>query len=129
MRRARLLIAKIGIVTSTSFVIANLVGTGVFGALGFQLLGITDIFSIMLLWIIGGIMALSGALCYGELGAAMPRSGGEYNYLSKIYHPAIGFLSGWISSTVGFAAPVAAASMLFGGYMKSSFSNLPPALA
>ncbi|MFA6923496.1 MAG: amino acid permease [Bacteroidales bacterium] len=122
------LLARIGIVTSTSFVVANMIGGGVFGSLGYQLAGIHDMFSIMLLWIIGGLMALCGALCYGELGAAMPRSGGEYHYLSKIYHPAVGFLSGWVSVTVGFAAPVAATCILFGGYAKSIFPVLSPVL-
>ncbi|MDD5570326.1 MAG: amino acid permease [Bacteroidales bacterium] len=122
------LLTRIGVVTSTSFVVANMIGGGVFGSLGYQLAGISDMFSIMLLWVIGGIMALCGALSYGELGAAMPRSGGEYHYLSKIYHPAVGFLSGWVSATVGFAAPVAAICMLFGGYAKSIFPVLSPVL-
>ena len=97
----------IGRYTATSLVIANMVGTGVFTSLGFQVLGIHSVFALLLLWIIGGIAATCGALAYGELGAAMPRSGGEYHYLSKIFNPALGFLSGWVSATVGFAAPVA----------------------
>ena len=70
----------------------------------------------MVLWLVGGVCALCGALCYGELAAALPRSGGEYHFLSRIYHPAVGFLAGWLSATVGFAAPIAAAAMAFGKY-------------
>jgi basic amino acid/polyamine antiporter, APA family len=70
-----------------------------------------------MLWVIGGITALCGALCYGELSAALPRSGGEYHFLSQIYHPALGFMAGFISATVGFAAPIALAAMAFGTYL------------
>lgn len=88
--------------TLTAVVIANMVGTGVFTSLGFQLLDIRSGFALLALWGIGGITALCGAMTYGELGAALPRSGGEYNLLRRIYHPAAGFVSGWVSSTVGF---------------------------
>jgi len=114
-------IVKIGVTTATAIVIANMVGTGVFTSLGFQVMGVKSIFSLLMLWIIGGIMALCGALCYSELGAAIPRSGGEYTYLSKIYHPAVGFLSGFVSVFVGFAAPIALAAMALGGYFTTVF--------
>ena len=116
----------IGRYTATSLVIANMVGTGVFTSLGFQVLGIHSVFALLLLWIIGGVAATCGALAYGELGAAMPRSGGEYHYLSKIFHPALGFLSGWVSATVGFAAPVALAAMALGDYTSRIFKQLSP---
>ena len=105
---------KIGLATAVSLVIANMIGTGVFTSLGFQVTGVHTFFAVLMLWVIGGIMALCGALVYGEIGAAFPQSGGEYNYLSKLYHPLVGFLSGWVSATVGFAAPVALAAMALG---------------
>jgi basic amino acid/polyamine antiporter, APA family len=107
---------KIGLFTATAIVSANMIGTGVFTSLGFQIIDLKDGFSIGFLWLLGGIAALCGALTYGELGAAMPRSGGEYHFLSKIFHPAVGFLSGWISALVGFSAPIAAAAMAVGRY-------------
>lgn len=107
--------------TLTAVVIANMVGTGVFTSLGFQLLDIRSGFALILLWALGGIAALCGAMTYGELGAALPRSGGEYNLLRRIYHPAAGFVSGWISSTVGFSGPVALAAMTFAAYAASIF--------
>ena len=108
---------KIGFYTAISLVIANMIGTGVFTSLGFQLFEIHTVFTILVLWLLGGIISFCGALVYGELGAAIPRSGGEYVYLSKLMHPSIGFLSGWVSSTIGFAAPVALASMALGTYV------------
>ncbi|MGH6680605.1 MAG: APC family permease, partial [Bradyrhizobium sp.] len=73
-----------------------------------------------------GLVALCGAFSYGELGAMFPRSSGEYNFLSRAYHPAFGFLAGWISATVGFAAPVALAAMAFGEYAKAVFRPASP---
>ena len=93
--------------TVIAVVIANMVGTGVFTSLGFQLLEIHSGFALLALWVVGGIAALCGAMTYAELGAALPRSGGEYNFLSRIFHPAAGFVSGWVSATIGFAGPCA----------------------
>ena len=107
----------IGFVTACSIVIANIISTGIFTSLGFQLPEIHSGFALLMLWVVGGIAALCGALCYGELSAALPRSGGEYHFLSQIYHPALGFMAGFISATVGFAAPIALAAMAFGKYM------------
>src|SRR5207244_9893263 len=96
-------------------------GTGVFTSLGFQVVDLHSGFALLMLWIVGGIAALCGALCYGELSAALPRSGGEYHFLSEIYHPAIGFMAGFVSATVGFAAPIALAAMAFGKYFRGVF--------
>lgn len=102
--------------SATAVIIANMIGTGVFASLGFQLIEIQSGFVILMLWAVGGLTALCGALSYAELGAAMPQSGGEYNFLSKIYHPMVGFVAGWVSTTIGFAAPVAVVAILFAGY-------------
>jgi basic amino acid/polyamine antiporter, APA family len=118
----------IGFVTASSIVIANIIGTGIFTSLGFQLADIQSGFPLLMLWIIGGITALCGALCYGELSAALPRSGGEYHFLSQIYHPALGFMAGFVSATVGFAAPIALAAMAFGKYFVGVFGVGSPIL-
>ncbi len=110
--------------TAIAVVVANMIGTGVFTSLGFQLLDIQSGFSLLMLWVVGGVTALCGALTYAELGAALPRSGGEYHFLTQCYHPIAGFISGWISSTIGFAAPVALASITFGAYLSSIFPVL-----
>jgi APA family basic amino acid/polyamine antiporter len=119
-------IQKIGFATAISLVIANMIGTGVFTSLGFQVMNIESGFAIMMLWIVGGILSLCGALTYGEIGSAFPESGGEYNYLSKLYHPSVGFLSGWVSVTVGFAAPVAAAATALGLYVNKIYGDVNP---
>jgi len=111
--------------TAISIVIANMIGTGVFTSLGFQLLDIRSAPVILLLWIVGGVLALCGALCYAELGAALPRSGGEYNFLGRIYHPGAGFISGWISTTIGFAAPTALAAITSATYLNAVFDSVP----
>jgi basic amino acid/polyamine antiporter, APA family len=118
----------IGFVTASSIVIANIIGTGIFTSLGFQVAEIQSGFALLMLWVIGGITALCGALCYGELSAALPRSGGEYHFLSRIYHPALGFMAGFVSATVGFAAPVALAAMAFGKYFTGVFGIGSPLL-
>lgn len=115
--------------TGIAIIIANMVGTGVFTSLGFQLAGIQSYFVLMMLWFIGGLTALCGALSYAELGANLPRSGGEYNFLGRLYHPCAGFVSGWVSATVGFAAPVALASMTFAAYLSAVFPDIPRTLS
>lgn len=102
--------------TATAVIVANMVGTGVFTSLGFQLVDIDTVFPILLLWTLGGIAALCGAASYAELGGALPRSGGEYNFLGRIYHPMAGFVSGWVSASIGFAAPIAAVAIAFASY-------------
>src|SRR5438093_4161428 len=118
----------IGFVTASSIVIANIIGTGIFTSLGFQLAEIHSGFALLTLWVVGGIAALCGALCYGELSAALPRSGGEYHFLSQIYHPALGFMAGFVSATVGFAAPIALAAIAFGKYFHAVFGIGSPVL-
>ncbi|UCD60295.1 MAG: amino acid permease [Flavobacteriaceae bacterium] len=94
-----------------------MIGTGVFTSLGFQLQDVTNTWSILFLWTLGGVMAIIGAFCYAEIGSAINKSGGEYIFLSKLFNPLVGYLSGWISLTVGFAAPVALAAMALGAYL------------
>ena len=107
--------------TATSIVIANMIGTGVFTSLGFQLLDIQSAPVILFLWLLGGLAALCGALCYSELSVALPKSGGEYNFISSIYHPGLGFVSGWLSATIGFAAPTALVAITSGTYLQAIY--------
>jgi APA family basic amino acid/polyamine antiporter len=117
---------KISGLTATNIVVANMIGTGVFVSLGFQVISIQSDFAIMALWIIGGLLSLCGALCYAELAVALPRLGGEYNFLSRIYHPALGFMAGWISISIGFPAPIAISAMAFGTYFLGIAPSLSP---
>ena len=111
---------------AAAVVIANMIGTGVFTSLGFQLMDIQSAPVLMMLWVVGGLSALCGALSYAELGAALPKSGGEYHFLTEIYHPCAGFISGWVSATVGFAAPTALAALTLGSYLAASGLSVNP---
>jgi basic amino acid/polyamine antiporter, APA family len=118
---------KVGLITCTALALANMIGTGVFTSLGFQVRAIPSPFLVLLVWALGGLVALCGALSYAELAAALPRSGGEYNFLSAIYHPAIGFMGGFVSVTVGFSAPIALSAMALGKYMAAAVPGIPAA--
>jgi APA family basic amino acid/polyamine antiporter len=111
--------------TATALAVANMVGIGVFTSLGFQVRDLPSGFTLLALWVVGGIIALCGGLSYAELAAAFPRSGGEYNLLSQIYHRSVGFLAGWLSATVGFSAPTALAAMAFAGYLAGAWPGAP----
>lgn len=105
-------------------VVANMVGTGVFTSLGYQLYGTHDGFAILMIWLIGGIVALFGAFAYAEIANRLPQNGGEFYFLSEIYHPIVGFMAGFVSATVGFAAPVAGACLAFGAYLNGIFDGI-----
>lgn len=112
--------------TAAMFVVANMIGTGVFTSLGFQVEVVPSAFPALLLWVVGGLVALAGALVYGELGAALPRSGGEYNLLRRSFHPAAGFAAGCVSATMGFAAPTALAAVAMATYLQPLFPGIEP---
>ncbi|MDN5205451.1 amino acid permease [Fulvivirgaceae bacterium BMA10] len=104
---------------TTSIVVANMIGTGVFTTLGLQMQSVQSTFSIMLLWLAGGLIAFCGAICYARLATIFPRSGGEYHFISKIYNPAFGFVAGMISIVAGFAAPLALTALAMGNYLQN----------
>jgi len=114
---------------AAALVVSNMIGIGVFTSLGFQINGFTpqltgSVFPLIMLWVVGGGLALCGALCYAELATALPRSGGEYNFLSRIYHPMVGFCTGLCSATIGFAAPIAVSAQVFGQYLCRAFPSI-----
>lgn len=107
----------LGLASGIGLVVASMVGAGVFLSAGFmaQELGAS---MILLAWVVGALLAMAGARTYAEVSVLIPRSGGEYRYLSELLHPALGYLAGWASLLVGFAAPLAisaygAAAFLF----------------
>lgn len=102
-----------------------MIGTGVFTTTGLMIKMGASSGDVLVAWLLGGIIALCGALCYGELGANLPHSGGEYYYLSRLLHPALGFMSGAVSLVVGFAAPIAATSIALNLYVATIFPRWP----
>ena len=115
---------RLGVFSLTNIVVANMIGAGIFTTSGLLISDLKSPLIMLLLWVAGGIIALCGALSYSELGAAMPHAGGEYVFLSKLYHPVLGFLSGWVSFIVGFSAPIAASSLGFSEYFFRAFPGL-----
>ncbi|WP_165731185.1 APC family permease [Polaribacter sp. 20A6] len=108
---------KIGWKTAAALVISNMIGTGVFTSLGYQLTDIQNTWSIVLIWLLGGLFALIGALTYAELGTNFDDSGGDYVFLSKLIHPIVGYIYAWVSLTVGFSAPIAISVMAMKSYL------------
>jgi len=108
---------EMGLFSATVVVIANMIGTGIFTSAGFVIAEVGNPVAFGLCWLVGGLFALCGALCYGELGVRFPKAGGEYIYLREAFGPCLGFLSGWLSLIVGFSAPIAAAAMAFATYL------------
>ena len=115
---------KLGLFPLTNIVIANMVGAGIFTTSGLLMKDLHHPVVMLGLWVVGGLVALCGALSYGELGAAFPHAGGEYAFLSRLYHPILGFLSGWVSFFVGFSAPIAASAIGFSEYSTRAFPGL-----
>ena len=115
---------KLGLFPVTNIVIANMVGAGIFTTSGLLMSDLKNPLLMLALWAAGGLVALCGALSYGELGAAIPRAGGEYAFLSRLYHPLFGFLSGWVSFFAGFSAPIAASAIGISEYLTRAFPGL-----
>lgn len=118
----------LGLAAAVAILVSNMVGTGVFTSLGFQVVDLSSGFALLSLWAVGGLLALSGALCYAELGAMHPRSGGEYVYLTEAWSPMLGFIGGFVSMTAGFPAPIALAAIAFGRY-SAQVIDVAPMLA
>lgn len=110
-------------------VVASMVGTGIFTTSGLLIRDLGSPLAVIAAWLLGGVLALCGALSYGELAAALPRNGGEYQLLSRIYHPAVGFAAGLVSLVVGFSAPLAASALAFGHYLSAVLPGVPPTAA
>jgi APA family basic amino acid/polyamine antiporter len=114
---------QIGLFSATSIVVANIVGAGIFTTSGILAGMLPGAGWVLACWAFGGLIAIAGALCYAELATRMPEVGGEYVYLKRLYHPSLGFLTGWTSFIVGFSAPIAASAMGFSEYLYAGLSS------
>ena len=115
---------KLGLWSGVGIVIANMIGAGVLTTPGFMAMDLAPSY-ILLAWVVGGIAALSGARAYAAIAQAIPRSGGEYRYLSTLWHPMLGYLAGWTSLLVGFSQPIALDSQLVGYYTGTLGVDIP----
>jgi APA family basic amino acid/polyamine antiporter len=116
---------QFGLWSGIGLVVGNTVGVGVLTNTGYMA-GQLGPRAILLAWAIGGVMAMAGARCYAELARAIPRSGGEYRYLSELLHPFLGTVAGWTSLLVGFSAPVALAAATAGPFFATVVPSVPP---
>ena len=119
---------KLGLPSGIGLVVGNVIGVGVLTNTGYMAVQLGPR-AILLAWLVGGVMAMAGAACYAELARAIPRSGGEYRYLSDLLHPFWGTLAGWTSLLVGFSAPVALAAATAGPFFATLAPAVPPLLA
>lgn len=115
---------KLGLFPVTNIVVANIIGAGIFTTTGFMMESLANPIIMLSLWLAGGIIAFCGALAFGELGATFPQAGGEYIFISKLFSPLLGFLSGWLSLIVGFSAPIAASAIGFSEYLALALPSL-----
>jgi APA family basic amino acid/polyamine antiporter len=118
------LLRQLGTISATALVVSNMVGTGIFTTSGFLAGDLGSPSLVLLIWVVGAICALAGAICYSELGVNFPKSGGEYFYLTQAFGPIWGFMSGWVSFFAGFSAPIAAAALAFSDYLGYFFPAL-----
>lgn len=116
---------RIGVRTATFLVVASMVGTGVFTTSGLLLRDLRSVPAVMAAWALGGLLAMTGALCYAELVAALPENGGEYHLIGVSFHPSLGFATGFVSFIVGFSAPIAASAIAFGSYAHAIWPWVP----
>jgi APA family basic amino acid/polyamine antiporter len=118
------LLRQLGVISATALVVSNMIGIGIFTTSGFLAGDLGDPALVLIIWVVGAVFALIGAICYSELGINFPSSGGEYVYLTQAYGPTWGFMTGWVSFFAGFSAPIAAASLAFSDYLGHFFPAL-----
>lgn len=109
--------ATIGFVSLVCLVIGNMIGSGVYISSSYALGALGDARLVLVAWALGGLHAICGSVAYAALARRISISGGEYAFLSRFVHPAIGFTAGWISLIAGFTAPIATAALVFGEYI------------
>jgi len=120
------LIKGLDLTSATTIVVGSMIGSGIFIAPSLMSEYIRSPGVILMLWIIGGLFTVFGALSYGELCASMPKAGGQYVFLKEAYSPVVGFLYGWTVFLViqtGFIAAVAVAFAKYLGVFIPSISE------
>ena len=114
-----------GPTTLAALVVANMIGAGVFTTSGYALADLGSPSRVLVAWLVGGLIALCGAIGYGALARQLTQSGGEYLFLSRVVHPAAGFVAGWISLLAGFTGAIAFAAHAFEGYVRPQDTVIP----
>jgi APA family basic amino acid/polyamine antiporter len=118
---------KLRLFTGIGLVIANMIGAGVFLSAGFMAQDLGPM-TIMLAWVVGAFLALTGTLTYAGVIEVLPKSGGEYRFLSDLLHPWVGYVAGWASLLIGFAGPIAVDAIAAGCFLQTIFPVVQPKL-
>jgi amino acid transporter len=120
---------RFGLISLTAIVVANMIGAGIFTTTGFALSDLGSPERVMWAWVVGGVIAVLGVLCYGALARHLQISGGEYLFLSRTIGPRTGFLAGWISLWAGFSGAIAVAAETLQAYLQPYVADaIPPDL-
>jgi APA family basic amino acid/polyamine antiporter len=115
---------SVSLLSAVSIVITNMIGIGILATPGVLTSYLNNTTQVMMVWVFGGLIAFMGAIVYGQMGSLMPHSGGEFHYLSRIYHPIVGTIAGWVSVIAGFSGPIALSAIAFAKYsLNISFVN------
>src|SRR5215831_5979709 len=99
---------RLSLFDATMIIVGNIIGVGIFTTTGLIADALSQPILIVAVWVLGGILTLCGALTYAELGAALPRAGGEYVFVREAYGPLFGFLNGWTYFSVVNPGSIAA---------------------
>jgi APA family basic amino acid/polyamine antiporter len=119
----------LSVVSATTLVAASMIGVGVYTTSGYTLAALGSPGRVIAAWVVGGLIALCGAIGYGALAARFTESGGEYLFLSKTLHPVAGLMAGWVSMLAGFTGAIAIAAIglekYFSPMLFESWQTLP----
>ncbi len=115
---------ELGFFDSVMLIVGSTIGIGIFVTTGFITQNLLSPGAILLVWLLGGLLALAGALSCAELGSSLPYAGGDYIYLREAFSPLFGFLSGWSSFFVTFSGSVASLAVGFTDFMAFFFPLL-----
>jgi APA family basic amino acid/polyamine antiporter len=115
---------QIGLFDAVMLISGDMIGTGIFISTGVIAETLPSPGGVLLVWVFGGLLALTGALSCAELSASMPYAGGDYNYIREAYGKLMGFLSGWSSFLVTFSGAIAFLAVTFNGFMSFFFPVL-----
>jgi APA family basic amino acid/polyamine antiporter len=115
---------RLGLFTAVCVIVGDMIGTGIFSTTGYALGDMGSATLVLALWVIGGIVAISGALSYAELSSIWPEAGGEYVYLKNTFGKLPAFMTGWVSLFVGFSAAVATSALVLTGYLAEFLKNI-----
>ena len=113
--------ANLGLWDAVSIIVGIIIGVGIFWTPPTIFAQVPHPAVAIGLWVLGGLLALIGALCFAELASAYPRSGGEYVYLTRAFGPLTGFLFAWSQLSVTRSGSIAGMAYIFGSSAASLF--------